>query len=118
MLHVGYPVTFETAKSLFPWAEDMKEEEFMRKLGSYNIGLWGVDKGLCILGVRSEKLSDLWDNFVHVDDAILLILEAKHTLLNALKEAHADLSDFDLTPMEGEPQRVHNPEPYVISCNT
>ena len=116
MLHIGYPVTFETAKSLFPWAKNIDPIEFEMILPTHNIGLWGVDKGLYILGLEIPELSDLWDNFVQVEDALILILQAKQTLVTALKTAHADLSEFDLTPMEGQPQRVHNPEPYLISC--
>jgi hypothetical protein len=43
------------------------------------------------------------------------ILQTKQNLLTSLKEAKADLSEFDLQPMEGEPVRVYNPEPYLIS---
>ena len=118
MLHVGYPVTFETAKSLFPWAENMDGDEFEMILPTHNIGLWSVDKGLYILGLEIPELSNLWDNFVQVEDALILILQAKKTLVTALKESHADLSEFNIEPMEGEPKRVYNPEPYLISCNT
>ena len=115
MLHVGYPVTFETAQSLFPWAENMDSDDFEKVLAKFNIGLFGVDKGLCILGIQVPELSDLWEKFVHVDKALALIVKTNNKLITLLKKAKANLSEFDIQEMEGEPQRVRNPKPYVIS---
>jgi hypothetical protein len=115
MIYIGYLVSFETAVSLFPWAELSSEREFEESLKQYNLVIDYIDKGQCILGVSIPELSDKWDVFVHVDDAIMRIIQTKKTVIDAFKKANANLREFDLQPMEGEPVRVYNPEPYLIS---
>ena len=114
MIYIGYLVRFETAKALFPWGE-ASDDNFKIALINHGIKLDYVDKGQYILGIQIPELSDKWDIFQSVDEAIIRILQAKKRIIKLFKDADADLSNFELEKMEGEPERVHNPEPYLIS---
>ena len=114
MIYIGYLVRFETAKALFPWGE-ASDDNFKTALINHGIKLDYVDKGQYILGIQIPELSDKWDIFQSVDEAIILILQAKKKAVGLFKDADADLSNFELEKMEGEPERVYNPEPYLIS---
>ena len=114
MIYIGYLVTFETAKALFPWGES-SGDDFTISLLHQGIKLESTDKGQYILGIQIPELSDKWDIFQSVDEAIIRILQAKKRIIKLFKDADADLSNFELEKMEGEPERVHNPEPYLIS---
>ena len=39
----------------------------------------------------------------------------KHKVTQNLKAADANLAEFDIEVMEGEPTRVRSPQPYVIT---
>jgi hypothetical protein len=49
-----------------------------------------------------------------VNDALEVILSYKKRVTDALVKAAADLTEFDIEIMEDEPQRVYNPQPYLI----
>ena len=74
-----------------------------------------IDKGLCILGLSLNDVGKLGDTFVSVDDALVLILQKKKQVAKALREAGVDLSELMIEIMEGEPERVFNPPPYLIA---
>jgi hypothetical protein len=74
-----------------------------------------TDKGQHILGLEVKEVKDLWDNFVSVDKALVLILEQKIKLLQLIKKEGLDLSNLLIQPMEEEEILVHNPQPYLIT---
>ena len=39
----------------------------------------------------------------------------KHKVAAALKAAGANMDEFDIEVMEGEPTKVNNPAPYLIT---
>ena len=124
MICIGYLVRFDTAVRLFPWAPGLALDtvlqstrfvQFAKELKRFGLEIHRTDKGQCFLGILLEELSDPWEPFYSVDDALIMILQAKKRAVDAFTLAGADLSDLELQPMEGEPVRVHNPPPYLVS---
>ena len=117
VLYVGYPIKYETACVLLRIPIDYNSEdsliEAVKKAG---LQLHSTDKGQNILGLEVDGVADLWTTFVSVDDAMIRILQTKKKLSDLIIKANIDLSDFMLEKMEGEPERVYNPSPYLISC--
>ena len=116
MLYVGYPVSYETTCKLFSVPEEIREEELKAVVSKAGLGFFWIDKNLCILGLAIREVNNLGDSFVSVDDSLILILQKKNEVSRCLKEAGIDLSDFMIEIMEGEPQQVFNPMPYLISA--
>jgi hypothetical protein len=116
VLYVGYPINYATACDLFRIREDATVNDVHRIIEQYDLKLFTTDKGQCILGLSIDEVGDLWDTFVPVDDALILILKAKAAFKQRIKAAGVDISEFDLERMECEPLRVKNPEPFLISC--
>jgi hypothetical protein len=46
---------------------------------------------------------------------LIKIIEAKTKVVELIKKAEGDLSDFSIQHMEGDKERVYNPQPYLIS---
>ena len=116
MLYVGYPVSYQTTCNLFSVSEEIREEELKAVVSKAGLGFFWIDKNLCILGLSIREVNNLGDSFVSVDDSLVLILQKKNEVSRCLKEAGIDLSDFMIEIMEGEPQQVFNPMPYLISA--
>lgn len=116
MLYVGYPVSYQTTCNLFSVSEDLRGEELKVVVGKAGLGFFWIDKNLCILGLAIREVNNLGDSFVSVDDSLVLILEKKKEVTRCLKDADIDLSDFMIEKMEGEPEQVFNPMPYLISA--
>ena len=112
MLCVGYPITYETACIIFnrPFSNNIESH-----INEHGLNLFTVDKGLFILGLQVTEVSDLWNNFISVDDSLIKIIEAKTKVVDLIKNAEGDLSDFSIQHMEGDKERVYNPQPYLIS---
>jgi hypothetical protein len=106
MLYIGYPINIETAYSLFKQPESVNIFKHIKELG---IHLYDIDKNLLILGYAVTELS----NYMSVDETLILILQYKRRLIDAL--ANIDLSDFEIEHMESEPERVHFPAPYIMT---
>ena len=113
-LYVGYPINFETACDLFGLPHDTTH--LLKTIQSTGLDLYRIDKGQYILGLEVKEVADLWDNFVSVDDGIIRILEQKKKVVDLLRAAKIDLSDFLLERMESDPVRVHTPPPYLITA--
>jgi len=117
VLYVGYPVTYETACGLLKIPIDSdSDDSLIEAVKNVGLQLYSTDKGQNILGLEVDGVSDLWTTFVSVDEAMIRILQTKKKLKDLINKANIDLSDFLLEKMEGEPERVYNPEPYLISC--
>jgi len=112
VLYIGYTVTYETACKLFRVSDYTNAIEVINAAG---LDLYSTDKGQYILGLRVKEVSDLWDTFVSVDDALILIQQQKKRFTDIIQREGIDLSDFMLERMEEEPLRVHNPPPYLIT---
>lgn len=112
MLYVGYPITLETAYSLFKQPTTVNIYRHIKDLG---INLYEIDKGLHVLGYGIKELTNYGPKYVSVDDTLILILQYKQRLIAALAAANVDLEDFDIEHMESEPERVHSPSPYTMT---
>lgn len=115
MLVIGYPVNYKTICKFF----NVNSEEGIdiKKLikEKSELELHSTDKGQFILGLEVKEARDLWENFIEVDNAIILILQKKKLVKELFEKARIDLTEFYLEKMEGEPERVYNPLPYLIS---
>jgi hypothetical protein len=115
MLVIGYPVNYETVCKFFNVSsEEGIDIEKLTKEKS-ELEFYSTDKGQYILGLEVKESRDLWDKFISVDDALILILQKKKLVKELFEKAEIDLSDFMLEKMEGEPERVHNPPLFLIS---
>jgi hypothetical protein len=114
-LFVGYPISYETACKFFNLPEDTLPRDLDRQIQDAGLVLQDVDKGQCILGL-SVDVSSCYDEFIGVDDALMMTLQRKKDVIQRCKKACIDLSDFMLQPLgEEATQRVSNPEPYLVS---
>jgi hypothetical protein len=123
-MYIGFPVSYKTTAEIlgFPYNGDEVDEYYTTiikqiddHLAKYDLKLHHYDKNVYILGYAVE---DLWiraDKFVQVDDALVIILNYKKKVMDALKAAGANLTEFDIEIMEDEPKRVYNPQPYVLT---
>jgi hypothetical protein len=117
VLYVGYPITYETGCGLFKIPIDPdSDDSLIEAVKNAGLQLHSTDKGQNILGLEVTGVDDLWTTFVSVDEAMIRILQTKKNLSDLIVKGNIDLSDFLLEKMEGEPERVYNPEPYLISC--
>ena len=115
MLFVGYPISYETACKFFNLPEDTLPNNLNSRIQDAGLVLQDVDKGQLILGLE-VSINSGWDEFVGVDDSIMMILQRKRDVIHRCKDAGIDLSDFMLQPLgEEASQRVSNPEPYLLS---
>lgn len=86
-------------------------------IGKAGLKLSWIDKNLCILGLTVDAVASLWDTFVGVDDALILILQKKKEVTQRLKGAGVDLSELWIEKMEEEePELVFNPPPYLTTA--
>lgn len=114
-LYVGYPISYETACKFFNISEGSTQAYLNRHIQDAGLVFEYVDKGQFILGLE-VKISDLFDDFVGVDDSIIRILERKRDVIDRLKKASVDLSNFMIQPLGYESSKsVSNPEPYLMT---
>ena len=114
MLYVGFPISYETACLLFGMTINTENIEAIIKEKGFDFRY--TDKGQYILGLEVKEVADLWENFVSIDDGLVLILEQKIKLLHLIKKEGLDLSNLMLQPMDTDEQiLVHNPQPYLIT---
>ena len=113
-LFVGYPISYETACEFFKISIGSTEDYLNRRIEDAGLVFEYVDKGQYILGLE-VKISNLFDDFVGVDDSIISILQRKKDVIERIKKADIDISDFMIQPLGEEgTQRVSNPEPYLL----
>ena len=115
MLYVGYPVSYPTACKMFSVPEGGLVKDLEAVIAKTGLTLSWIDKNLCILGLTVDEVGRLGETFVSVDDALILILQKKKQVTEALKEAGVDLSELWIEKMEGEPELAFNPPPYLIT---
>lgn len=112
MLYVGYPITLETAHTLFKQPDTVDMQQHVK---AHGLNLYNIDKGLMVLGYGLKELTNYGPKYVSVDETMILILQYKQRLTDTLTAAKVDLSNFDIEVMESEPIRVSNPQPYVMT---
>jgi hypothetical protein len=113
VLFVGYPISYETACDFLGITTE--DSIFNTKIKEIGLQFECVDKGQYVLGLE-VNIGNLYDRFISVEDSVLEILTAKLKVIQCIKNAGIDMSDFMLQPIGEEPfQRVSNPEPYLIS---
>ena len=119
-MYIGYAISMMTAFNMFGYSQSV-EDSWVRynvlrdHLAKHNLDLYFYDKNVYILGMRVDEFRAGNDTHYTVNDAIELMITYKNRVTVALKAAGAKLEEFDIEVMEGEPQRVQNPQPYVIS---
>ena len=119
-MYIGYPISLETAFTIFGYNQSTEDAEprynrLIAHLKKNNLDLYFYDKNVYILGMRVDEFTAGNDTHYLVSDAFELMTTYKHKVTTALRAVGANMSEFDIEVMEGEPQRVQNPQPYVIS---
>ena len=83
-----------------------------------NIGLqiriFNTDKGQCIIGYEIKEPSDVWDKFINVDQFIIMLSNLKTKFALETNDYEMNFREVELEPMEGEPEIVSCPVPYII----
>ena len=119
-MYIGYPISLETAFNIFgikdPEMYNQPRYNKMRAdLKEHDLDLYFYDKGVYILGMQVDEFLAGNDTHYTVNDAFELMITYKNKVIAGLKAAGANLAEFDIEVMEGEPTKVKNPQPYVIS---
>ena len=84
-------------------------------LAKHNLDIYFYDKNVYILGMQVNEFHAANDTHYTVLDAIEVIIKYKNKVTQNLKAADANLAEFTIEVMEGEPTKVQNPQPYVIT---
>ena len=119
-MYIGYAINMMTAFNMFGYSQSV-EDSWVRynllrdHLAKYDLDIYFYDKNVYILGMRVDEFSAVNDTHYTVNDAFEVMIAYKHKVTAALKAAGAKLEEFDIEVMEGEPTRVQNPQPYVIT---
>jgi len=119
-MYIGYAISMMTAFSMFGYRQSV-EDSWVRynvlrdHLKKHDLDLYFYDKNVYILGMQVNDFSATSDIHYSVNDAIEVMIAYKHKVTVALKAAGANLAEFDIEVMEGEPTKVQNPQPYVIT---
>ena len=119
-MYIGYAISMMTAFNMFSYRQS-EEDAWVRynalrdHLAKYDLDIYFYDKNVYILGMRVDEFSAVNDTHYTVNDAIELMITYKHKVTAALKAAGANLAEFDIEVMEGEPTKVQNPQPYAIT---
>ena len=90
MLVVGYPVNYETICKFFNVSsnEGIDVEKLVKEKSELEFYL--TDKGQFIIGLEIKEIRDLWDKFIPVDDALILILQKKKQAKELFEKAQAN----------------------------
>ena len=81
------------------------------------IQIYYLDKGLCVCGFILEEPSDVWKKFINADELIIKLLNLKSSFQTEIEKLNGNLSEVTLEHMEGEPEIIKNPIPYIIEWN-
>ena len=119
-MYIGYAISLETAFNIFgikdPEMYNQPRYNKMRAdLKVYDLDLYFYDKNVYILGKEVYDFGATSGTHYLLIDAIEVMIGYKNKVIAGLKAAGANLAEFDIEVMEGEPTKVHNPQPYVIT---
>jgi hypothetical protein len=79
-----------------------------------NIQIYYLDKGLCVCGFKIDEPSDVWNKFINADELIIKLLNLKLLFQKEIEKLNGNLSEVTLEYMEGEPEIIKNPIPYIL----
>jgi hypothetical protein len=82
---------------------------------SVNIRIFYIDKGQCIFGYELKEPSNVWNKFINIDEFIILVEKLRRDFSIETRNLDIDLKEVTLEYMEGEPETVNYPSPFVIS---
>ncbi len=126
MIYIGYPVELREACRLLKihFDEDIPYDEYKdyyqrinKYFNKYGLEFIRQDKGLYIIGIKFDELiGDIWHMNSTCDEAVILILQNKKKVEDAIKRSEIDLSTIYIAHMEGEEVEMHNPTPFFIHC--
>jgi len=119
-MYIGYPISLKTAFTMFGYRQPMEDAQprynvLRQHLAKHDLDLYFYDKNVYILGMRVNEFHAYNDIHYSVLDAIEVMIAYKHKVTAALKAADANMTEFTIEVMEGEPTKVMNPQPYVIT---
>jgi len=119
-MYVGYPISLKTAFTIFGYEEPedaMAQYHFMREhLKNFSLDLYFYDKNVYILGLRLMEFDAARDFHYPVEHAAKVISGYSSMVKRNLILAGARIQyEFDIEVLEGEPERVQHPEPYLIT---
>jgi len=128
-LFFGIPVRVEEAIRILrlDLEEITKEVKQQKYYGDYTfadvanhhlkntmIKIYYLDKGQCVFGFKIDEPSDVWNKFINVDQFVIKLLNLKMLFQKEIEKLNGDLSEVTLEHMEGEPEIIKNPIPYIL----
>jgi len=119
-MYIGYPISLRTAFTLFGYRQPMEDAQprynvLRDHLAKHDLDIYFYDKNVYILGKQVNEFHAANDTHYTVLDAIEVMIAYKHKVAQNLKAAGANLAEFTIEVMEGEPTKVNNPVPYLIT---
>lgn len=82
------------------------------------LDLFVTDKGQYILGYKINQISDVWNNFINVDQLIELLKQFKVDFEKDMLTLNAELFHVELERMENDNIYVNYPQPCVIEWSS
>jgi hypothetical protein len=76
--------------------------------------IFSTDKGQIIVGYEIREPSDVWNKFINVDQFIIMLSNLKTQFALETKDYEINFREVELERMEGEPEIVRCPIPYII----
>ena len=122
-VYFGLPVTTYEAYRIFNINYDKYKRDHFNFLNNYfkdnftKINIFSTDKGQCIIGYEIHEISDVWNDFINIDQFIILITNLRTKFAIETKRLGANLERITLEKMEGsssDAEIVHFPVPYII----
>lgn len=107
----------ERERSLSIWYGGFDTIEAWLQDQGVHIRIYTTGKGYVVLGYElySLCLADRVDKMLTVDQVLELLQTLKTRFFEDMRTLGVDLSEVKISPMEGEPVIVNNPQPYVVS---
>jgi len=99
--------------------EVFMQSEIKKYLKNNNskLNLFSTDKGQYVLGYEIESVSDVWNEFIDVNNFIVLLKNLTIEFKNELLILNAITSKVMFERMENTGVRMTNPKPCVIQWN-
>jgi hypothetical protein len=136
MVFIGYPVNIEEAIRLFKLPIDIESfdsdwkwcQYIDEKIKKYGLHFYPVDKNLWVIGLKCNKyLGEVYSSdeiynkdhsYKTVDECVTAMMELKAKVSRGMKLAGVDMSEIEITHMEGENIILSYPEPFFINGET
>ena len=95
--------------------EHFKINEIRKYIKSLTkLDIFVTDKGQYILGYKINQITDVWNNFINVDQLIELLKQFKVDFEKDMLTLNAELFHVELERMENDNIYVNYPKPFVI----